>query len=59
MCEMICRKDTAKLIELTILPKLTKGLKVVTLIPLCIGVNPDDGELICEFNHTPTESATS
>ena len=58
VCEVICRKDTAKLIELTILPELTKGLKVVTLTPLCICVNPD-GELICEFNHTPTESATS
>jgi len=52
VCEVICRKDTAKIIELTILPELTKGLKVVMLIPLCIGIYPDDGELICEFDHT-------
>jgi hypothetical protein len=26
VCEVICRKDTVKLIELAILPELTKGL---------------------------------
>jgi len=59
VCEVICRKDTGKLIEATILPKLTEGLKIVTLIPLCIGVNPDDGELICEFDCSPTVHSTS
>ncbi len=31
VCELICRKDTAKLIEKTILPRLTDGLKVVAM----------------------------
>jgi hypothetical protein len=53
-CKVICRKDTAKLIERTILPRLTNGLEVVKLIPLCISVNTDDGELVCEYNRTPS-----
>jgi hypothetical protein len=53
-CEVICRKDTAKLIEHTILPRLTNGLDVVKLIPLCISVNTDDGELVCKYNRAPS-----
>jgi hypothetical protein len=54
VCEVICRKDTAKLIECTILPRLTNVLEVVKLIPLCISVNTDDGKLVCEYNSTPS-----
>jgi hypothetical protein len=54
VCEVICRKDTAKSIERTILPRLTNGLEVVKLIPLCISVNTDDGELVCKYNRTPS-----
>ncbi len=32
--ELICRKDTAKLIEATILPGLTSGFKKVATLPL-------------------------
>jgi hypothetical protein len=54
VCKVICRKDTAKLIEHTILPWLTNVLEVVKLISLCISVNTDDGELVCEYNRTPS-----
>jgi hypothetical protein len=33
VCELICRKDTVSLIESTILPTLTSGLKVVATSP--------------------------
>ncbi len=56
---MICRKDTAKLIERTILPRLTNGLEVVKLIPLCISVNTDDDKLVCEYNRTPSIGSTT
>ncbi len=59
VCEVICRKDTAKLIERTILPRLTNGLEVVKLIPLCISVNTDDGKLVCEYNRTPSIGSTT
>jgi hypothetical protein len=36
VCELICRKDTAKLIEDTILQRLTNGLEVVKKVPLSI-----------------------
>jgi hypothetical protein len=29
VCELICHKDTGKLIETTILPRLTRGLEIV------------------------------
>jgi hypothetical protein len=59
VCKVICRKDTAKPIERIILPRLTNGLEVVKLIPLCISVNTDDGKLVCKYNRTPSiESAT-
>ncbi len=54
VCKVICRKDTAKLIERTILPQLTNGLKVVKLIPLCISVSTDDGKLVCKYSCTPS-----
>jgi hypothetical protein len=54
VCEVICRKDTEKLIERTILPQLTNGLEVMKLIPLCISVNTDDGKLVCKYNRTPS-----
>jgi hypothetical protein len=53
VCELICRKDKAKLIEQTILPLLTNhGLKVTATTPLYI--TPDkDGLLQYKFSHTP------
>jgi hypothetical protein len=54
VCEVICKKDTAKLIKRTILPQLTNGLEVVKTIPLCISVNADDGK----FNRNPSIGST-
>jgi hypothetical protein len=49
VCELICRKDTAKLIESTILQRLTNGLEIVatwhlhTTSPVTIENPPDRG----------------
>jgi hypothetical protein len=51
VCELICRKDTGKLIELTILPTLTDGLIVVATSPLHI-YEDADGKIICKFGET-------
>ncbi len=40
--EIICQKVTAKLIERTILLRLTNGLEVVMTVPCCIFMNDDD-----------------
>jgi hypothetical protein len=32
--ELICRKDTSKLLEANILPRLTTGLKIISTQPL-------------------------
>jgi hypothetical protein len=58
VCEVICQKNTAKLIERTILPQQTNGLEVVKTIPLCISAN-DDGKLIFGFNRTPSTGSTT
>ncbi len=49
VCELICRKDTGKLIKSTILTRLTQGLKMVATWNLNIEVN-NEGGLECEFN---------
>jgi hypothetical protein len=56
VCELICRKDTSKLIESTILPRLTKGLEIVATWHLHIEMN-DDGLLECEFKQTRSENS--
>ena len=48
-CELICRKDIAKLIESTILPRLTTGLLVVAAYPLHI-YKDEQGSILCKFN---------
>ena len=49
VCELICRKDTATLIESTILPRLTAGLLVVATYPLNI-YKDKHGSILCEFS---------
>ena len=49
-CELICRKDTAALLEQTILPKLTTGLNVVTTRPLHIYLT-DNKKLTAHFDY--------
>ena len=51
VCELICRKDTGKLIEQTILPRLTNGLEVVATLPLHIETDKH-GLLQCRFSRT-------
>ncbi len=41
VCELICRKDTGKLIERTILTRLTKGLEIIVTWHLHIESNND------------------
>jgi hypothetical protein len=48
VCELICRKDTGKLIERTILTRLTKGLEILATWHLHIELN-DDVLLECKF----------
>ena len=51
VCELICRKDKAKPIKQTILPRLTIGLQVVATMPLHIETDKN-GLLQCRFSHT-------
>ncbi len=55
VCELICCKDTGKLIESTILPRLTKGLEIVATWHLHIEMN-NDGLLECKFKQTPSSN---
>jgi hypothetical protein len=52
--ELICRKDTAALLEATILPHLTKGLKIISEQPLHL-YKTDDDSLICTFYASPVK----
>jgi hypothetical protein len=52
--ELICRKDTAALIEATILPTLTKGLQKIFEQPLHI-YTTGDNPLVCTFDEPPPE----
>ncbi len=55
---MICRKDTASLIESTILPRLTAGLLVVATYPLHI-CKDAHGNILCLFSQIcPTTEHT-
>jgi hypothetical protein len=51
VCELICRKDTGKLIESTILTRLSQGLEIIATWNLHIEMN-DNGALVCEFKQT-------
>jgi hypothetical protein len=51
VCELICRKDTGKLIERTILPRLTDGLRIVATMPLHIYTD-EEGVIKCRFSST-------
>ncbi len=53
--ELICRKDTSKLLEVTILTRLTTGLKIISTQPLHLYSNDKDS-LVCSFNTPPPDS---
>jgi hypothetical protein len=50
-CKLICRKDTGKLLEAGILPRLTSGLWVVAISPLHV-YKDDQGTISCKFGQT-------
>ncbi len=52
VCELICWKDTRNLIESTILPQLTMGLKIVAAWHLHIEINNKQGQIECKFKET-------
>ena len=56
VCELICRKDTAKLIEETILDTLTAGLKIVAMWYLHIERN-EAGQILCAFKETQAQNS--
>ena len=56
VCKIICRKDTGKLIESTILPRLTKGLKIIATWHLCIENNVK-GQIECKFIETSSPNS--
>ncbi len=49
VCELICRKYTGKLIESTILTRLTQGFEIVATWNLNIDVN-NEGGVECKFS---------
>ncbi len=55
-CELICQKDTGKLIERTILPRLTPGLEIVATWHLHIERN-EQGQILCEFRQICSQNA--
>ena len=58
VAELICQHDTADLIEKTILPNLTKGLKTVATEKLHIYLD-NDGKVNCQFGNPPTQGTAS
>ena len=55
--KLICRKDTSKLLEATILPRLTTGLKIISTQPLHLYFNSNSKDLfVCSFNTSPPGS---
>ncbi len=54
VCELICRKDTGKLIESTILTQLTQGLEIVATWNLNIQKN-NEGGVKCWFSKDPKQ----
>jgi len=53
-CEILCRTDSAELIEKTVLDRLTKGLKIMATKVLHI-YEDMDGKTQCCYGHSPTE----
>jgi hypothetical protein len=55
--KLICRKDTSKLLEAAILPRLTDGLKIIRTQPLHLYFNSNNKDLfVCSFNTPPQDS---
>ena len=59
--KLICRKDTSKLLEATILPRLTTGLKIINTPSLHLYFNSNNKEdlFVCSFNTPPPDSPHS
>ena len=48
-CELICRKDTGRLIEETILQRLTSGLEIISTFQLHLFTDVESGVLLIEY----------
>ena len=56
VCELICRKDTGRLLKETILPRLTQGLEVIATFQLHVFIHHKTGNLVVEFRrHCPNQ----
>jgi hypothetical protein len=64
-CKLICRKDTGRLLEETILRRLTSGLEIISTFQLHLFIDDESGALVIEYrqhgltpnaipSHTPT-----
>ena len=54
VAEVICRNGTAELLEATIVPNLTKGLKNIATLPLQIYLD-NENKVICKFGPPPVD----
>jgi hypothetical protein len=51
VCKLICHKDTGRLLEETILPRLTAGLEMISTFELHIFRDDEGGALVVEYRH--------
>jgi hypothetical protein len=57
-CELICRKDTGRLLEETILQRLTSGLEIISTFQLHLFINDESSVIVVEYRqHGPTPNA--
>ena len=56
-CELICRKDTGRLLEETILQQLTSGLEIISTFQLHLFTDVESGVLLIEYRD-PSSNVT-
>jgi hypothetical protein len=49
VCELICRKDTGRLLEETILQQLMSGLEIISTFQLHLCTDIESGVLVVEY----------
>ena len=57
ICELICRKDTGRLLEETILQRLTSGLEIISTFQLHLFTDVESGVLLIEYRD-PSSNVT-
>ena len=59
ICELICRKDTGRLLEETILQPLTSDLEIIFTFQLHLFTDDESGVLIAKYHHcNPSSNVT-